>query len=108
MLADAKQLPFDAASFPVVISNSIVHHIAEPRDVIAEAIRVTAPGGLLFHRDLARPDDEPACSNWSQPTPPTRRPISGSSSPIRSTPRSRSTKCATSSPLWLRIETPSK
>jgi hypothetical protein len=26
--------------------------------VIAEAIRVTAPGGLLFHRDLARPNDE--------------------------------------------------
>ena len=49
---------FGAASFPVVISNSIVHHIAEPREVIAEAIRVTAPGGLLFHRDLARPNDE--------------------------------------------------
>ena len=58
VLADAKQLPFDSATFPVIISNSIVHHIPEPRDVIAEAIRVTAPGGLLFHRDLARPQDE--------------------------------------------------
>jgi ubiquinone/menaquinone biosynthesis C-methylase UbiE len=57
-LADAKHLPFDAASFPVVISNSIVHHIPEPRAVLAEAIRVTAPAGLLFHRDLARPCDE--------------------------------------------------
>ena len=27
-LGDAKSLPFDAAAFPVVISNSIVHHIA--------------------------------------------------------------------------------
>ena len=59
-LADAKRLPFESASFPVVISNSIVHHLPEPRAAIAEAIRVTAPGGLLFHRDLARPSDEPA------------------------------------------------
>ncbi len=57
-LADAKNLPFHTASFPVVISNSIVHHISNPRDVVAEAVRVTAPGGLLFHRDLARPRDE--------------------------------------------------
>ena len=59
-LTDAKRLPFDSASFPVVISNSVVHHLPEPRAAIAEAIRVSAPGGLLFHRDLARPDDEPA------------------------------------------------
>jgi ubiquinone/menaquinone biosynthesis C-methylase UbiE len=59
-LADAKQLPFADGAFDAVISNSIVHHIPEPRAVVAEAIRVTAPGGLLFHRDLARPLDEPA------------------------------------------------
>jgi ubiquinone/menaquinone biosynthesis C-methylase UbiE len=53
--ADAKQLPFASASFPVVISNSIFHHTAEPKSTIAEAIRVCAPTGLLFHRDLARP-----------------------------------------------------
>lgn len=58
-LADAKQLSFRSASFPIVISNSIIHHIAEPQTVLAEAIRVTARGGLLFHRDLARPTDEP-------------------------------------------------
>jgi ubiquinone/menaquinone biosynthesis C-methylase UbiE len=56
--ADAKQLPFESASFPAVISNSILHHIADPRAVLAEAIRVAAPGGLLFHRDLARPQHE--------------------------------------------------
>jgi ubiquinone/menaquinone biosynthesis C-methylase UbiE len=59
-LADAKELPFDSYSFSVVISNSIVHHIPEPRGVIAEAVRVTASGGLLFHRDLARPESEVA------------------------------------------------
>ncbi len=58
VLADAKRLSFPAASFPVVISNSIVHHIAEPAGVLAEAVRVLATGGLLFHRDLCRPRDE--------------------------------------------------
>jgi ubiquinone/menaquinone biosynthesis C-methylase UbiE len=58
LLADAKHLPFNDRAFPVVISNSIVHHIPDPRAVLSEAIRVTAPGGLLFHRDLARPRDE--------------------------------------------------
>jgi ubiquinone/menaquinone biosynthesis C-methylase UbiE len=55
--ADAKQLPFESAAFSAVISNSILHHIPDPRQVIAEAIRVIAPGGLLFHRDLCRPSD---------------------------------------------------
>ncbi len=59
-LTDAKKLPFADASYDVVISNSIIHHIPDPRTVVSEAIRVTAPGGLLFHRDLARPLDEPA------------------------------------------------
>jgi ubiquinone/menaquinone biosynthesis C-methylase UbiE len=60
VLADAKNLPFDSGAFPIVISNSIVHHIGEPLDVIAEAVRVTEPDGLLFHRDLARPNDDDA------------------------------------------------
>ena len=58
VLADAKRLPFADAAYDVVISNSILHHIPDPQTVVAEAIRVTAPGGLLFHRDLARPNDE--------------------------------------------------
>jgi ubiquinone/menaquinone biosynthesis C-methylase UbiE len=58
ILADAKQLPFADSAFPAVISNSILHHIAEPQAVVAEAVRVTTRGGLLFHRDLARPSDE--------------------------------------------------
>lgn len=60
LFADAKQLPFANNSIPIVISNSILHHIAEPRVAVAEAIRVTTRGGLIFHRDLARPADEAA------------------------------------------------
>jgi ubiquinone/menaquinone biosynthesis C-methylase UbiE len=57
-LCDAKRLPFSDASFDAVISNSIVHHIPEPADVLREMARVTKPGGAIFVRDLARPADE--------------------------------------------------
>ncbi len=55
---DAKQLPFEDASHTHVISNSIVHHIPEPIYVLREAWRVLAPGGLMFIRDLMRPDSD--------------------------------------------------
>lgn len=56
--SDAKRLPFESGRFACVVSNSIVHHIAEPQTVIAEIVRVAAPGGRLFQRDLCRPRDE--------------------------------------------------
>jgi ubiquinone/menaquinone biosynthesis C-methylase UbiE len=55
---DAKTLPWSARSFAAVISNSIVHHIPDPGPVLAEMVRVVAPGGELFVRDLVRPADE--------------------------------------------------
>jgi ubiquinone/menaquinone biosynthesis C-methylase UbiE len=55
---DAKQLPFRDGLFAAVMSNSIVHHIPEPLIALKEAVRATAPGGLLFFRDLLRPADE--------------------------------------------------
>jgi ubiquinone/menaquinone biosynthesis C-methylase UbiE len=55
--ADAKALPFADGSFAAVISNSIVHHIPEPGDVLAQMVRVLRPGGRLFVRDLLRPPD---------------------------------------------------
>lgn len=59
-VVDAKELPYEDGHFDAVISNSIVHHIAEPDIVIRAAVRVTSPGGLLFFRDLIRPDDDAA------------------------------------------------
>jgi SAM-dependent methyltransferase len=56
---DAKKLPFHETRFDVVMSNSIVHHIPEPLAVLSEAARVVQPGGLLFFRDLLRPQSEP-------------------------------------------------
>lgn len=58
--ADAKALPYADGAFDAVISNSIVHHIPEPRRVLAEATRVARTGGLLFFRDLLRPADQAA------------------------------------------------
>ena len=55
---DAKHMPYADGSFVTVASNSIVHHIPDPREVLAEAWRVLAPGGLIFIRDLFRPEDE--------------------------------------------------
>ena len=54
---DSKKLPYESGSFDAVMSNSIVHHIPEPARVFAEMFRVVKPGGLLFVRDLLRPDD---------------------------------------------------
>ena len=52
---DTKRLPFDEGAFDAVISNSIVHHIPDPMVVLAEAVRVSLAGGLVFFRDLMRP-----------------------------------------------------
>jgi len=56
-LCDAKRMPFKDGMFGGVISNSIVHHIPEPRLVLAEMVRVVVPAGILFVRDLLRPPD---------------------------------------------------
>jgi len=53
---DAKDLPFEDEAYDAVISNSIVHHIAEPLAVLREAIRTLKPGGHIFFRDLLRPE----------------------------------------------------
>ncbi len=53
-----KRLPFSAAEFDCVISNSIIHHLPDPVACLAEATRVVRPGGLLFFRDLFRPETE--------------------------------------------------
>ncbi len=52
---DAKAMEFSDAMFDAVMSNSIIHHIPEPKVCLQEAIRVTRPGGTLFFRDLLRP-----------------------------------------------------
>ncbi len=65
-LRDAKQLPDVADRYDAVISNSIVHHIPEPLPVLAEMVRVLKPGGVLFVRDLLRPQDNVSLQRFVQ------------------------------------------
>jgi len=53
--ADMTSLPFDAASFDVVVSNLAVHNVktrAGRTKAIDEAVRVLRPGGRLLIADL--------------------------------------------------------
>lgn len=55
---DAKKLVFPNAYFDTVMSNSLVHHLPESESFFAESLRVVRPGGLLFIRDLYRPETD--------------------------------------------------
>ena len=59
-LVDGKQLPFSEGVFDTAVTNTILHHIPQPLVCLREMVRVLAPGGLLFVRDLMRPDSESA------------------------------------------------
>lgn len=56
--ADAKGSALPRGGFDVVMSNSIVHHIPSPASLFEELLALAAPGGLLFVRDLERPESE--------------------------------------------------
>ncbi|MFO0851199.1 MAG: class I SAM-dependent methyltransferase [Gemmataceae bacterium] len=57
-LVNARRLPFADGRFAAVVSNSLIHHVGEPMEPLAEMARVCAAGGTLFVRDLLRPDSE--------------------------------------------------
>ena len=58
--ADAKLVPFADQSVGMVTSNSLVHHIPDPRAVFLEIARVARPGAPILIRDLVRPENERA------------------------------------------------
>ncbi len=53
---DAKDSGLEDEMFDAVISNSIIHHIPEPAEAVEEIIRMTRVGGVIFVRDLMRPE----------------------------------------------------
>jgi ubiquinone/menaquinone biosynthesis C-methylase UbiE len=57
-LVDATELIHEDGQFQIVMSNGLMHQVPEPVVALREAIRVTAPAGLIFFRDLLRPTDE--------------------------------------------------
>lgn len=63
---DAKQMGYEDGKFDTVISNSIIHHIPEPFVCLKEMVRVAEDQGILFIRDLMRPDDVDSLENLVQ------------------------------------------
>ncbi len=54
MQGSGTDLPFADASFDLVISVAVMHHVAEPaavRRTLGEMVRVTRPGGRIVHWD---------------------------------------------------------
>ena len=52
--ADARALPFPAASFDVVTCMDFLEHVEDPAKVVAEIARVLRPGGWLFFHTFNR------------------------------------------------------
>ena len=52
---DATDLPFEDASFDVVSSYKMTHHIPDWRAALDAMIRVLRPGGYLIYEDFAAP-----------------------------------------------------
>lgn len=54
-VGDGRALPFADASFEAVVCHTVLSHVPEPARVVAEALRVTVPGGALavFDGDYA-------------------------------------------------------
>lgn len=61
---DAKYLPYADCCFDGVISNSLLHHLANPLSFLLELKRVLKPGGFVFLRDLVRPQSETLLEQW--------------------------------------------
>lgn len=55
---DAERLPYEDASFDLVVGHAILHHLPEPQTALREIHRVLAPGGdLLFAGEPTRIGD---------------------------------------------------
>ena len=55
-LIDGKKMPYEDHSFDLVISNSLVHHIPKPIDLLQQIDRVVKKSGIVIIRDLFRPN----------------------------------------------------
>lgn len=56
--AEGERLPFGDGVFTLVAATWAVHHFGEPRQVLAEMVRVCRPGGRVAIGDLVASSDE--------------------------------------------------
>jgi len=64
-LGRGEQLPFAVGSFDAVVTRLTLHHFPDPRQVMAEMVRVTRPGGRVIVADVVSSEnaDEAALHN---------------------------------------------
>ncbi len=62
--AAAESLPFNDASFDLVIVRIAPHHFIDVPAFLRETRRVLRPGGALVLGDTTVPDDEPEAAQW--------------------------------------------
>jgi SAM-dependent methyltransferase len=48
MTAEGEHLPFDDASFDIVLSDNVIDHAEDPQRIVDEMARVLKPGGVLY------------------------------------------------------------
>ena len=49
VLTSVESLPFDESSFDCIFGLDVLHHVGDPRLVLAEAYRVLKPGGIIIN-----------------------------------------------------------
>lgn len=54
-ISTVSPLPYDSASFSVVLTRYSFHHFLEPKAVLSERIRVCKPDGIVLITDVALP-----------------------------------------------------
>jgi len=59
-VGSADPLPFEDASFSLVLTRYSFHHFQRPASVLAEMFRVCRPGGRVLVADVAQPADKVA------------------------------------------------
>ena len=55
LVGDGNRLCFPDARFDLVLSNSVLHHLHDPRAFLNEMARLAKPDGVVLLRDLRRP-----------------------------------------------------
>jgi ubiquinone/menaquinone biosynthesis C-methylase UbiE len=63
---DVTTLPYDDASFTIVVTRYSFHHLLEPRAVLREMVRVCAPGGRIVVVDTCASEDPAKAAEFNR------------------------------------------
>jgi ubiquinone/menaquinone biosynthesis C-methylase UbiE len=65
-LGSAAPLPYPDGTFTIVVSRFACHHFPDPRAVLAEMVRVCAPGGRVIVCDVQASDDPSKAAEFNR------------------------------------------